>query len=116
MGSQSNRSERVAQQIQAELSRLIEYKVKDPRLDTITVTAVKVTRDFSHAKVYFVTRDKEKREQSLMVLQKASGFLRHNLANELLLRTVPELHFHYDTSSEYGQHIDNLLNKLDLKD
>ncbi len=107
----SNRTLRVAQQIQVELAKLIPAELKDPRLGVVTITGVEVTRDFAYAKVFVVMRD-DKHPKTLVLLNKAAGFLRRRLAKELLLRTTPELSFHLDQSIEYGARIDNLLRRV----
>ncbi|OGT30737.1 MAG: ribosome-binding factor A [Gammaproteobacteria bacterium RIFCSPHIGHO2_12_FULL_35_23] len=111
----NNRIVRVAQQIRIELAKIISSEIKDPRLGILTVTDVEVTRDFSYAKVYFVVRDKSHAKQSCEVLTKAAGFLRRCLAQEMLLRHIPQLEFHYDESFEYGNQIDDLLRKVKIQ-
>ena len=113
----SNRTARVAQQMQVELSKIIGQKMKDPRVGLVTITGVEVTRDFAYAKVYIVLRDKEAKEkETLAVLNKGAGFLRKQLADSMLLRVVPALSFHYDNSADYGRHIDKLLREVDVDD
>jgi ribosome-binding factor A len=70
-----SRTLRVADQIQRELADLIQNEIKDPRIGQITITAVEVTRDYSHAKVFFTTL--ASREEKFLVengLEHAKGF------------------------------------------
>lgn len=108
----SNRTLRVAQQIQVELAKLIPVELKDPRIGVVTITGVEVTRDFAYGKVFVVMRD-DKHPKTLGLLNKAAGFLRRRLAKEMMLRTTPELSFHLDESLEYGSRIDHLLRQDD---
>ncbi|CAK0763679.1 30S ribosome binding factor [Gammaproteobacteria bacterium] len=110
MPKEFSRSLRLGDQIQRELAELLEREVKDPQIGMVTVTAVKVTRDLAHAKVYVtVLGDSEATRESLRALQRASGFLRSALAARLRVRIVPALHFVYDASVERGMRIGALI-------
>lgn len=113
MAKSFQRVERIGQEMQVILARLISQEIKDPRLGVVTITGVEVTRDLAYAKVYFVVRDEEnQRDISLKILKQAAGFLRRRVADEITLRIVPELQFVYDASSEYGRKIDDILRHL----
>ncbi len=104
---------RVGEQIKKELSLILQTELKDPRIGFITVTGVEVTNDLSQAKVYLsVLGNKEKKEDTLIALDKASGFIRSELGRRIRLRHTPELIFKFDHSIEYGSHIQGLLKKL----
>ena len=104
-----SRTRRIGLQIQRDLADLIRTAIKDPRVGMVSVTAVKVTRDLSHAKVYITTLDDSAREETLAVLQKASGFLRHELGQVMAIRNIPQLHFFYDESIEQGARLEGLI-------
>ncbi|MAT66451.1 MAG: ribosome-binding factor A [Gammaproteobacteria bacterium] len=111
------RTRRVGEQIQRELAMLVREEIKDPRLGMTTVSAVHVSRDFSHAKVYVtVLGDAGVQHQSLEVLRRAAGFLRRELGRRMLIRTVPELHFVYDESIERGSRLDALIEQAVTED
>lgn len=104
------RTRRVGEQMQRELAALIRTEIKDPRLGMVTVSAVQVSRDLSHAKVFIsVLGDAEVRQASLRILNKAAGFLRHALGQQMIVRTVPQLHFVYDESIERGSRLSALI-------
>ena len=109
MPREFNRSERVAGQIRRELATLIQRELKDPAVGFISVSDVEVTRDLAHAKVFITVFESEKAESTLAALRQAAGYLRHRLAQEMRIRTVPELHFHHDASVEAGQRMDSLI-------
>ena len=113
MAREFGRSRRVGEQMQRELALLIQQEVKDPRLGMVTVSAVEVTRDLAHAKVFItvMNADAEQTKGSLAVLNRAAGFLRRELARRMLLRAVPELHFIYDESIERGASISSLIDQ-----
>jgi ribosome-binding factor A len=111
------RASRIADQIQRDLSDLIKLEVKDPRVSLVTISAVEVTRDLSHAKVYVTSLAPEHSpEQTTAALQHAAGFLRSQLARGLKLRTVPQLQFVYDVSVERGIHVSDLIDRAVAED
>src|SRR5699024_11562050 len=76
----------------------------------LTITDVEVTGDLQQAKVFFsVLGDEEEREETLLGLSKANGFIRSEIGQRIRLRKVPEIIFEYDVAHEYGNHIDALL-------
>ena len=112
MQKKSNRKDRVAEMIQRKLAQIIMQEIKDPRLPGfVTISAVKVTSDLAHAKVYFTAFTEEKR-QAEVILNSAASFLRTNLARTMDLRTVPQLHFIYDESIEYGKKLSRLIDDV----
>lgn len=97
--------------MQRELSQLVRDDIKDPRLGMVTIQEVRVTRDLSHAKVYFTVMDKDAVKSSAQVLNKAAAYLRRRLSDVMNLRSVPQLHFVYDTSIEEGMRLESLISK-----
>ena len=107
-----SRAARIADQIQRDLSGLIRQEVKDPRVGVVTITAVEVSRDLSHAKVFVSSLGEvASTEQSVDALQHAAGFLRSKLARALKVRSVPHLHFLYDASVERGVRLSHLIDE-----
>ena len=106
------RSARIADQIQRELAELVRLELRDPRVGMITLTGVELSRDQSHAKVFFtVLGSPSEAEDALQGLQRAAGFLRSQLAHRLTTRKVPELHFAYDESVERGMRLSQLIDE-----
>lgn len=111
MAREFSRSQRVAAQIQRELAELIQFEVKDPRVGLVTVSAVEVSRDMAHAKVYITVLDAENGvEGALAALNHAAGFLRRELGKRMKLRVTPQLAFVYDASVERGSSLNALIN------
>jgi len=102
---------RVADQIQRDLSEIIAFELKDPRVGMITITEVQVTPDYAHAKVFFTTLadDPAAVQSTVNGLSKAAGFLRMQLGRRLTIHTLPELHFVHDTSTVRGIEMSRLI-------
>ncbi len=121
MPKEYSRTQRIGDQMQRELSQLIQREIKDPRLALVTVTAVEVSRDLSNAKVFITVMgqggdDAETVEQNRKILQDASGFLRMQLGKAMQLRTVPQLRFHYDASIRRGVELSALIERAVAED
>ncbi|MCW5619034.1 MAG: 30S ribosome-binding factor RbfA [Nitrosomonas sp.] len=107
-----SRSLRVADQIQRELADLLQNEIKDPRINQITLTAVEVSRDYTYAKIYYTTLDRQEKNGVIEKgLKHASGFLRSNLSKRINLRQVPQLIFIYDKSIERGAYLSKLIDE-----
>ena len=86
----------------------------------MTVTGVEVTADGSLARVFLTVFDEggnpEQKEQArkdvLAALQRSKGFIRSEIGRQITLRHVPDLSFRFDTSADYGRHIEELLNEV----
>jgi ribosome-binding factor A len=92
---------------------LLMQEVRDPRLESLTVTGVDVTPDLMLARVHFTVLGQEGEEQeAVTALERAKGFLRTQLAGRVQLRYMPELVFELDKSTEYGQRIEELLRQI----
>lgn len=112
MAKDPSRLGRIADQIQRDLADLIRTQVKDPRVGLITLTGVEVSNDYRHAKVFFTALgEPDVVEQARQGLQRASGFLRSQLAGGLKLRIIPELHFVHDESIERGARLSKLIDE-----
>lgn len=117
MAKEFSRTRRVADQIQRHLAELIQMELEDPRLGMVTVTAVEVSHEFEHARIYFTVLGKKLDDQSQIeetteVLNHAAGYLRRELARRLKLRTTPDLVFVYDTSLEQGNRLTDLIESV----
>ncbi|MEO6854863.1 MAG: 30S ribosome-binding factor RbfA [Rhodoferax sp.] len=103
-----NRSLKVADQIQRDLTELIARELKDPRVGMVTIQGVEVTPDYAHAKVFFsvLTGNPDECTEGL---NQAAGFLRSGLFKRLHIHTVPTLHFHYDRTTEKASDMNALI-------
>ena len=99
--------------LQKEISELLVRKVKDPRLEMVTITGVEISPDLKLARVYFnrfgTSQDLKKVMEGL---ESSIGFLKRELGQRMKLRRVPDLIFVHDTSFEYGDRIESLLKEI----
>lgn len=108
-----NRNARVEESMRSVLAELLLYEIKDPRLASVTVSGVALSADRSHARIYFsVIGDAERERQAADGFQAAASFIRRELGQRMRLRAVPELKFLRDTSYEYGDHMNRVLERL----
>ena len=103
--------------IQRELSQIIQVEVRDPKIGFCTITAVDTTTDLSIAKVYvtFLGKDFDT-HKGMEALNRSKGFIRSLLAKRLTISKVPELNFVNDTSLEYGNKIEKIIDDLNHHD
>lgn len=108
-----DRSLRVADQIQKDLSEILTFELKDPRVGLVTITEVQVTPDYAYAKVFFTTLNdgEEAIRETLLGLEKASGFIRNQLSKRLHIHTLPQLRFEYDRSVVRGMALSDLIDQ-----
>lgn len=115
MNHDFDRAERVGDTMLRELAQLIQRELRDPRLGMVNVTAVKVAKDLKHARVFvtFVeTSGDDKILEQIEVLNRASGFLRAELARHMSMRVIPKLHFEFDESVLYGARMTKLIEEV----
>ena len=105
--------ERLNHAFQEEISMILMREVKDENIKFVTITGVETSNDLSYAKVYYTVLDDNKKEKTKESLEKAKSFIRKKLAERVEVRHTPELKFIYDTSIEYGNHIDKLIEKIE---
>ncbi|MCP0886024.1 30S ribosome-binding factor RbfA [Ligilactobacillus sp. WILCCON 0076] len=109
---------RLSQEIQREVNDILMKRVRDPRIQGVTITGVEVTGDLQHATIYYsilsdLASDAQKTQQGL---EKATSLIRGELGKRLTIYVTPELKFERDSSVRYGDHIDQLLSELHKED
>ncbi len=111
------RPQRLALQIQHEISLILSRSMKDRRIGFVTVTGVELAPDLRHARVFVTIMGSEnERKASLDTLDHATGWIRHELGQRIRMKFVPEIQFRTDTSQEYGERIDHLLDEIKPSD
>ena len=101
----------MAEQIRRELSDIIRDELKDPRMGLCSFTAVKLSRDLSHAVVFCTVLDQAHRDETIVTLNRAAGFIRSQIASRIRARSVPMLKFVNDDSVERGAAMEELITK-----
>ncbi|MDB4191895.1 30S ribosome-binding factor RbfA [Gammaproteobacteria bacterium] len=112
----SLRSDKISDLLRKEISLIINKETKDPRLQKLNITAVKVSDDIGIATVFYTmigeSIEKEKSSIDNKVLKKFSGMVRSKLSKTMQIRRVPVIQFRFDESIEYSDNIENLLRNL----
>lgn len=99
--------------MQREISRILQFDLKNPKLGFVTVTDVQCTNDLSQAKVFVTFLGKQERNDAGMkILNQSKGYIRSTLAKKIKARKMPELIFVQDTSLEQGNKIDRILSGI----
>ena len=107
------RVERVRHLIQQEISRILQFEIKDPRIKFVTVTNVELTSDLRDAKVFVTSLgDTDEREVLLSGLKRATGYVRGELGRQLKLKYIPQIEFVFDDSYDRQAHILTLLEHI----
>lgn len=115
----SNKIDKINSEISKQLSFVLNYDLKDPRINAlITVIKVNTTTDLKQCKVYLsaMSNNDTTPENVVKIIQKASGYIRNELKSKLDIRNIPELTFVLDDSIEYGMKIDKLIKDIHKND
>ena len=111
--SKNWRQDQLGEVISRELSDLLRTRLKDPRVGFASITAVDLSADLRHAKVFVsVMGDEQEQRATLAALHHASGYLRHELAQRLTVRYTPDISFRLDQSIAHGAHLLDLINQV----
>jgi len=109
----SRRPQRLALEIRHEISQILFRDLKDRRIGFVTVTGVELSPDLRHARVYVSTMGSAaEKKTSLDALNHAAGWIRRELGQRIRIKFLPEIVFRADTSQEYGERIDRLLDQI----
>ena len=111
------RVDRVGMEIKREVNEILQKKVRDPRVQGITITDVQMLGDLSMAKVYYTLMSNlaSEQEKAQTGLEKAKRTIKRELGHNLKMYKIPDLTFIKDESIEYGNKIDQMLRDLDQK-
>jgi len=107
------RSTRVGELLREILAAILLERVADPRLQEITITEVHMSPDLKLARVYYAVRQGTDRDEVIIALDKAMGFIKQEVARENTLRTMPEFHFLPDQTLDKAARLEELLESLD---
>ena len=108
-----NRNQRLEGEIRAVLSEALLRNAKDPRLESVVISAVRLNRDRTRARVYFSFFGAEEKLREISDgFGAAASFLRGELGRRMRLRILPELEFHRDDSYEYGDRMERIFAEL----
>ena len=113
----SFRVDRVGMEIKREVNEILQKKVRDPRVQNVTITDVQMLGDLSMAKVFYTVMSDlaSDNEKAQIGLEKATGTIKRELGKNLSMYKIPDLTFIKDKSIAYGNKIDQMLRDLDAK-
>lgn len=110
------KADKISGIIQKEVSEIIQFQLKDPKIGFITITDVSVTGDLSIAKIYVSFLGQKAREEAGMkALDRSKGYIRSELAKRMTMRKVPSLIFLVDDSLEKGNKIETIIHEINKK-
>ena len=105
------RKDRLGNQIREIIAQVILLEVKDPELSSVNITDVELTGDLMTAKVFYYGFNLTVSERAARqrALDRARGFLRRRIGQEIHARTTPDLVFLYDDSVERASTIEEAI-------
>lgn len=109
-----SRMDRVEAAILRAMASVLKKNAKDPRFQKANVTSVDISPDLSNSIIFVSVLDEEQATEIINALNRASGFLRRQLADEVDLRIAPKLHFRFDKSVSEGAKLSKLFDQLDV--
>jgi ribosome-binding factor A len=113
----TKRTERVAEQIQREISDILIKDINDPRIGFVTITEVRISDDLQNARVFAsILGDEKKQEESMQGLRSATPYIQREVGRRIRLRVTPQLHFTLDSSVERGARTEQLLREVRERD
>jgi ribosome-binding factor A len=109
-----DRTDRVNQQLLEVISRVMLTDVRDPRVQQTQITAVEVSPDLRHARVFWVSYNEDMSQRDTQEgLENLSGWLRREVGQRIKMKHTPELEFCYDESIERGRRMEKLIAEID---
>lgn len=110
-----DRTDRIEEEIKKVVSKVINQELKDPRLNgLISITKVSVTKDLKYCKIYISMLGTKNVEEAMEALKSAAGYVRKEIGSNIRMHYTPEVKFEFDNSIEYGVHIQNVINNLNI--
>jgi ribosome-binding factor A len=111
------RPEKLAELVREEVTQIVGYELDDPRLETVTVTDVRMSENLRDARVYVTVEGTEgEREAALAALRRAAPYVRRQLVMSLNLKYTPEIHFVRDAVEEQAARVEELLGQIGQDD
>lgn len=111
-----HRTDRISAQLRRDVGELVHEAVREHGLPSVSVSDVEVTRDLAHAKIFVTALDASREKEVMSALKELAKEMRFQLGKRMKIRSLPELHFHYDASLDRGERIDQLLKDAPVPD
>ncbi len=104
-------------ELQKNIYDILSKKIKDPRLtEMFTVTGVSADKELTVAKVFIsiFSKDNAKADDTFTAIVNSANFVRNSLFKMMRIKNVPQITFYRDEVSDYGQHIEKLIDQLNV--
>jgi len=110
------RIQRLEKELLKLISTVVNYKLRDQRLDLVTINYVRLSNDMSHAKIYYSFLEEEYNLKEIQqTLTRSSGFIKNEIAGVKIMRTIPELTFIYDEFEAKARRLDELFTQIETE-
>ena len=107
------RNKKVGDLLLREIADLLIKKVRDPRVQGVTLSGIEMSQDLKHAKIYYsVLGGDQEVQKAQQGLDRAKGFIKREAGHRLNLKYVPEIQFRHDPSLDHGDHLERLFQKI----
>ncbi len=106
------RIKRLEKELLKFMNNIITYKLRDKNLQWVTINDLKLSKDMSHARIYFSYLNKSSKKQVLASLTKSAGFIKNELASAKIMRIIPDIQFFYDDLGDKARHLDELIEQI----
>lgn len=118
MAQQNFRVGRLEQEIQRSVNEILLKRIRDPRVQDVTITGVEVTGDLQQATIYYSVLSElaSVNQKAADGLAAATGLIRKEVGSTLNIYKTPEIFFKKDDSVVYGNKIDDLIRQLHTED
>ena len=111
------RARRLEGQIKGIVARMLESRIKDPRIGFVTITDARLTGDLQHATVFYtVLGDEKERAGTAAALDSATGVIRAEVGKQLGIRLTPTLKFVADHVEEAAAELEQKLREVRQRD
>lgn len=106
--------ERLAGQLQREITQVIARELRDPRIPSIvTITRVQLAADVRNATIYVsLIEEQEQRKEIVAAMNRAAPFIQRLVAGRIQIKHFPRIYFKHDDALEHSQHINKLLEDI----
>jgi len=108
----SIRVQRFEKELLKLISKVVSFKLRDKNLAWVSISDVKLSPDFSHAKVYFTHMNSTSHHKVLEALKRCSGVIKREIASAKMMRIIPEITFYYDDMEEKADHLEEIFQKI----
>lgn len=106
------RIKRFESELQKLISQVITQKLRDKELTWVSISAVKLSPDLTHARIYFTHLTGGAHEKVQSALTRSTGRIKKEIANSKLMRVIPEISFFYDDLEEKAEHLEGIFKKI----